>query len=75
MSTTPPALVPPPFDIKTDLALLNTLHIRNKNQHRSSKWYKWFLILRRNLKKLVAGDQLEARKRFVRKVIVPRCYM
>ncbi|CUS11941.1 unnamed protein product [Tuber aestivum] len=73
--STNPTPAPPPPDIKTDLALLNTLHARNKNQHRSSKWYKWFSILRRNLKKLVAGDQLEARKRFVRRAVVPRCFI
>jgi ribonuclease MRP protein subunit RMP1 len=34
--------------------LLQLAHHRNKNQHRLSKWYKAFSILRRQIAKLVA---------------------
>jgi ribonuclease MRP protein subunit RMP1 len=33
--------------------LLHLTHHRNKNQHRLSKWYKWFSILRRQISKLI----------------------
>jgi ribonuclease MRP protein subunit RMP1 len=34
--------------------LLHLTHHRNKNQHRLSKWYKSFSILRRQISKLIA---------------------
>jgi ribonuclease MRP protein subunit RMP1 len=34
--------------------LLHLTHHRNKNQHRLSKWYKAFSILRRQITKLIA---------------------
>jgi ribonuclease MRP protein subunit RMP1 len=33
--------------------LLHLTHHRNKNQHRLSKWYKWFSTLRRQISKLI----------------------
>ncbi|CAF9906407.1 hypothetical protein IMSHALPRED_004196 [Imshaugia aleurites] len=57
------------------------VHHRNKNQHRHSKWWKWFCMLKRCVSKLIheiqAGDDLRAQARVkkMNEVLLPRCYM
>ncbi|MCJ1395259.1 hypothetical protein MMC18_008143 [Xylographa bjoerkii] len=59
---------------------LYLLHRRNKNQHRLSKWWKWFAMLHRSVKKLLADlqrpDETLARARtlYLNDVLQPRCY-
>ncbi|KAF6241572.1 hypothetical protein HO173_000283 [Letharia columbiana] len=56
------------------------LHHRNKNQHRHSKWWKWFSMLKHCLSKLIheiqARDILraQARVKHMYQVLLPRCY-
>lgn len=40
-------------NLQNTLPLLHLLYRRNKNQHRSSTWFKWLSILRRNLTHLL----------------------
>ena len=59
---------------------LHLLHRRNKNQHRRSKWWKWFAMLHRSVKRLLADvrgpDDTRAsdRTRFFTENLQPRCY-
>ena len=41
-------------ELHTISQLLHLTHHRNKNQHRLSKWYKSFSVLRRSIAKLVS---------------------
>ncbi|KAL7271685.1 Ribonuclease MRP protein subunit rmp1 [Rhizina undulata] len=75
--------------LKNELDLLHLLFHRNKNQHHSGKWWKWFGMLRRNTRKLVdeleeegvsegrcneEESKVEKRVVYLRRVLVPSCY-
>jgi hypothetical protein len=94
-STTKRPTLPP--DVQTShntlLEIERLLHIlchRNKNQHRVQKWWKWFAILRRSTKKLLAfevegakrgwrrrGEEREkqALEGWVRNVVMPEAWL
>jgi ribonuclease MRP protein subunit RMP1 len=46
--------MPTPKELLSLHQLLHLTHHRNKNQHRLSKWYKPFSILRRQISKLIS---------------------
>ena len=56
------------------------LHHRNKNQHRRSKWWKWFSMLKRCVSKLLHEIQVrdnaraQARVKHMNRVVLPKCY-
>lgn len=56
------------------------LYHRNKNQHRHSRWWKWFAMLKRCVNKLLheiqARDKLraQARVKHMNQVLLPRCF-
>jgi hypothetical protein len=68
----------PLTDLQPESDLLHLLFHRNKNQHRSGKWWKWFGMLRRNIRKLLnpSEEDGDASKRveYMRRVLVPSCY-
>ncbi|RPB16048.1 hypothetical protein P167DRAFT_602707 [Morchella conica CCBAS932] len=68
----------PLTDLQPESDLLHLLFHRNKNQHRSGKWWKWFGMLRRNIRKLLhpSAEDGDANKRveYMRRVLVPSCY-
>ncbi|RPA87143.1 hypothetical protein BJ508DRAFT_357593 [Ascobolus immersus RN42] len=67
--------------LTTDLDVINKLNYRNKNQHRVSKWWKWFDLLRRHLRKLLAAyaakdfKVAEERAEYLKNWIVPGAYV
>ncbi|KAI5849481.1 hypothetical protein DFP73DRAFT_295400 [Morchella snyderi] len=68
----------PLTDLQPESDLLHLLFHRNKNQHRSGKWWKWFGMLRRSIRKLLnpSEEDGDANKRveYMRRVLVPSCY-
>lgn len=64
-------------------AATHTLHLlyhRNKNQHRHSKWWKWFSMLKRCVSRLLHEVQIkdnaraQARVKHMYQVVLPSCY-
>lgn len=61
--------------------IFHLLHHRNKNQHRHSKWWRWFSLLKRCVSRLIqevqARDNLrvQARLEYMNQVLLPRCYL
>ena len=59
---------------------LRLFHHRNKNQHRRSKWWKWFALLRRSVNRLLTDLQKPDETRasvqsgFLTDILRPRCY-
>ena len=68
--------------LKEATQLLHLVIYRNKNQHASSKWWKWLSMLKRNIAYLLVEtnnrrtnqSRLRAREQHVRGHILPRCY-
>ena len=65
---------------------LHLIYRRNKNQHRLQKWWKWFGLLRRSIKKLLAFEgrgwirreeekEKEHLERWVREVMIPGAWL
>ncbi|KAE8450119.1 hypothetical protein EG329_006900 [Mollisiaceae sp. DMI_Dod_QoI] len=68
-SQSPLSQTPQLFSVKEELSsitqILHLTHHRNKNQHRLTKWWKQFSILRRNISKLLLEvENLETAEKF-----------
>jgi hypothetical protein len=61
--------------------ILFLIYHRNKNQHQTSKWWKWLSILQRNLVHLLTEQQenkdtrVKVREQHISSNIVPKCYL
>ena len=73
------------LDLKAIENLLTLAWHRNKNQHRRSKWWAEFGVLRRGLRRLMAAAQIchgrdgseevGARIKFLREEVLGRCWL
>lgn len=72
------------IDIAQLQAVLDILHLlqhRNKNQHRHSIWWQWMSMLKRCVGKLIielTGQDIkhaQARVLYMRKYLIPKCYL
>jgi hypothetical protein len=85
-----PSPLPTPQTLGDDLRevsrLLQLIYHRNKNQHRTQKWWKWLGILRRSISKLLEFEEKGWRRReqeekkqqlekWVRVVVVPKAWL
>ena len=68
-------------DLTEVLNAINLLYLRNKNQHRVTKWWKWFSVLKRCMTKLIQEltyaltTRFHARLNHLRDRLIPRCYL
>ena len=66
--------------LQTTDRIFHLLRQRNKNQHRRSKWWKWFSMLKRCVSNLIhevqAKDILraQARVQHLSQILLPRCH-
>lgn len=67
-------------ELQAAIHIFRLLEQRNKNQHRHSKWWKWFALLKRCVSKLIhesrARDNLlvQARLKYMNQFLLPRCH-
>jgi ribonuclease MRP protein subunit RMP1 len=60
--------------------LLHVIFHRNKNQHRPTKWWKWFAMLRRSVNHLRTEldrqefQRVDARVKYMRDTLLHRCH-
>lgn len=60
--------------------ILKVVYLRNKNQHRLTKWWKWLSILKRSLQAVGNDFQrndyrgISTRLSHLRESLIPRCY-
>ncbi|KAI9718972.1 MAG: hypothetical protein M1812_003857 [Candelaria pacifica] len=61
--------------------ILHLLSHRNRNQHRVSKWWRWFSMLRRSVGKFLCelhssdGKRSIARLEYMREILIPKCHL
>jgi hypothetical protein len=56
-----PSSLPTNTDLHEVSLLLTLIHHRNKNQHRTQKWWKWLCMLRRSMRRLLDFEESKSR--------------